>query len=262
MIKIVRNELYNRLIILILCITIITIITIQYSNDLILWILNPIKEINNDFHNKIIYNMINKSYSIFDTEKKKEYITNIKIDYIPSYEISVKIEQIWNMTTKIIIHINGIWCIVIIYTQIIIALLPSIYKTEKEIIKRKYIYNITIIMWSIITTHTIWTQIYWQISLHNYYEYNYYEIDIMFDINNYINNYIKIIYITIIIIKIKKKKELIILIISTWLLKILNNIESIYIYLIWKFKNKIIIEKKKIKQIKNNMLQNLNKMEK
>jgi len=75
-------------------ITLTTIISIIYANDIMLLLLNPIKEVNNDIHNNLIYKIINNSYSQFDMEKKKEYIINKKIDYLPSCEISIKVESI------------------------------------------------------------------------------------------------------------------------------------------------------------------------
>lgn len=264
MINVIKKELINRIIILMICILIITLITIQYSNDIILWILNPIKQSNQDFHNKLIYNIIHNSFNSFDTEKKKVVITdiNIKIDYIPSYEISIDREKIYKITRNIIIHINCIILALIIYKNLILLSLPSTFKEEKKKIIHNYVKYVATIITGILYTQKVWTQIYFNISLHNYYEYNYYEIDILFDINNYINQYIKTIYITIAIIIIKKKEFVMWFIIIIWLLEILNNIESIYMCLIWLKKKNINEKKKKIHIMKNNMLLNLNKMEK
>ena len=244
MIQKIWIEWKNRILIIIMLTICITIITITYSNEIMLCIMNPIKEINNDLHNKIIYKIINLSYTQYDIEKKKEYIINEKIDYIPSCEISINIKNIWWINTKIILNSILFWAYIIIYYNIILTWLHSAYKHERQDIWKKYITHILKITTSIYLTQKIWTKIYWKMSLNNYYEYNYYEFDVHFDINEYINNYIKIIYITIIIMNIKNEKINIIILIIMWILKMNNIIETMYIYIIQKIIQEIHIWKK------------------
>jgi hypothetical protein len=207
-------------------------ILIQLSNNLMIFILNPVRYIDNDIHNRIIWSVINDSYEYFDIEYKKELIGFNAVNHIPSYEIAIHVKHVLKIQTIIIsnalllIYYMLMHCIVIIYVS------PSLYIMEKRRIKKLLLYNVINVLKSVVSTHMIWTQIYWQICIHNYYEHDYYEIDIVFDIGDYVLNYFKSIYVTIILLTIWNRNMIRITLFITLALYYCTIIELLYFYLI------------------------------
>jgi len=94
----VLTEIKKR--ILIISITVVfTILLLQITlNKIMLLLLNPLCVINIDIFNKITYNLINTSFDVFDIITEQNKKTEIKrythkLDYLPSFEISIPIQK-------------------------------------------------------------------------------------------------------------------------------------------------------------------------
>lgn len=231
----VGKELYNRINIIALALIILLLIEVQYINDIILLLIDPIKELHNDWYISIINHIVNATFEICDIEKQPEFLTEYMVDYIPSCEITIRSTVSNNIVTMLVIHISILTIVLILWYNIVLYTIPSMFTFEKQ----KYIYKqlrtVCLFVNSIVLTHTIWTHII-NLSLHNYSEFNYYEFDVDFDMYIYICKYIYTIYITFCLLllinttKLRKytKTMIFMMLIFLYVLQIINILELIY----------------------------------
>lgn len=106
MIRVTRKELHYRLCIIAIASIIILIIEVQYLNELIVLLFDPIKELQNDWYNELIHYLINGTFEMFDREWQPEYITEYTVEYIPSYEITIQSTIVHNTTTILAINLS------------------------------------------------------------------------------------------------------------------------------------------------------------
>lgn len=67
MLRNIKNELLHRLGITIISAIALLILETLYLNEVMLIMLSPMKDMHNDWHNAILYDIINNTYRIFDT---------------------------------------------------------------------------------------------------------------------------------------------------------------------------------------------------
>jgi len=230
----ILHDTYARLIMVSASVVVTMLIIIQVSNDILIWLLDPIREINNDFHNKIIWDIINNEYDSFDIDKCRTTIrythSGNEIDFIPSYELSVRIEHVSSITYWVVINSTALLCYIVLAHNVILSASPSLFGHERNRLARLLTRSMLCICASIFMTHNVWTIIYWQISLHNYYAYNYYEVDVIFDMHDYVTGYVKTVYLTIFILMNERGSLNNYIILSLWVLGYDSSMETAYFY--------------------------------
>ena len=252
----IKAELLKKIYAIIICAIIITLITLIFSNEIILILLNPVKEINNDWHNKIIYEIIEDSFEANDTTHINIYSTyscNESIDYIPSIELTFKINQMYSIVIIIICNVTLLCIIILITYEYWLTIIPSMYENERSTLRTLCATKILYVILSMLLTHNVWIYIYMNISLHSYNEYNYYEFDIDFDVNTYLYKYVLTNYLHLVVFNVNKKYSCIL----TIILMLTNNItyiEASYYILI----TYIITEVQQVVKTINNKLYHLN----
>lgn len=231
--------------------------------------MHPIKHIHTDWHMEIIYKVLNTSFEQYDTDDKN-FITKKKIltefDYIPVIEINMNVSNASMAVIKLIVHISILWTIILLKYQWFLICTPSMYKKEQKKAIITYIKDICIIVIAVTYTQEIWAYLYFNMSLHNYNELNFYEFDVDFDINEYINRYITALYIHIAIINIKKNNiiaQALLLLVVIGLIKLFELIYVATIFIIIKKIHyawgKIISNNRRITDLKKNYIIRINR---
>ena len=101
-----RHEATQRITIAICCILITSILSMMYTNELLVTLLNPMKAIHTDLHIEVIHQILNISFETYDKEVINEIcITDCMFDYIPTIEVNISVQ---NMNTAIFIIILNI----------------------------------------------------------------------------------------------------------------------------------------------------------
>lgn len=222
---------------------IVTMLTLLYTNEILTIILLPVKSVHTDWHMELLYKVINTSFDVYDTETtnaiKKEI--DAEFDYIPVIEINMNVSKSSLAVIKIIVNISIVSTLILLKYQVFLIYTPSLYIKERKKTIIKSAYGIVVVIIAAIYTQEIWTYIYFSISLHNYNEFNFYEFDIDFDINDYINKYIIALYIHIAILNTIKKKLSVTILTFVVITGVIPLFEFIYLAtILW-----IVIKKKR-----------------
>jgi hypothetical protein len=192
MLQNITKEITYRMSITIAAIIALLCIESQYINEIILIILQPLKEIHNDWNNALLYNVINKAFITLDATQTEltQIKVNTTIEYMPTCEISIKNDILNNTIIILTMHIIILTSSTIILYQLILFKMPSMYKHEQNIYIKEKINLLFILFVAALLTHSLWAKLYMNIAFHNYKEFNYYEFDVDFDIHTYITQYI------------------------------------------------------------------------
>ena len=269
LVKKLAFELQNRITILICSICLVTILTVLHTNEIITILLNPIKNIHTDWHMELIYNVLNTSFEQYDTDYSN--VINKKngrddFDYIPVIEVNMNVSNASIAIIKIILHISILWTITILKYQLFLICTPSLYKKEQKTALINYIKEICIIAIAVTYTQEVWAYIYFNMSLHNYNEFNFYEFDVDFDVNEYINRYITAIYVHIAILNIKKTHIIASVLLLVVVIGIIKLFELLYVATIFVIIKKthdawinIISNNRRIKDLKKHYIIRINR---
>jgi hypothetical protein len=218
---------------------------------------------------ELIYNVLNTSFEQYDTDYSNVINkTNGRddFDYIPVIEVNMNVSNASIAIIKIILHISILWTITILKYQLFLICTPSLYKKEQKTALINYIKEICIIAIAVTYTQEVWAYIYFNMSLHNYNEFNFYEFDVDFDVNEYINRYITAIYVHIAILNIKKTHIIASVLLLVVVIGIIKLFELLYVATIFVIIKKthdawinIISNNRRIKDLKKHYIIRINR---
>lgn len=118
--------------------------------------LDPIREKNNDINDKILYTVILESFNS-NNGLNIDTIVNVNnvIDYIPTYEINIKSDQVYNIPVIISINVTILICYIVYIFEKMILLSYSCYIHEKLSLYISVLRNIIIVILSVLLTHYV-----------------------------------------------------------------------------------------------------------
>jgi hypothetical protein len=232
------TELYSRTNIIITAYIVVILIVTQYISELLIFLLNPVLEIHNDWYNFMLQHIISNTFETYDTDSLQFSIHDHAVEYIPSCEITIR-NNILNATIAIItIHTSILIMAVIILYHCALCTIPSLFAFEKKKYIWTLVYYMALFVFSVVLTHHLWTHIFLNFALHNYSEFNYYEFDVDFDMHYYIHKYILANYITFISLfiihryKITSLKTIVLILILLYIMQTINILEICYYIII------------------------------
>jgi hypothetical protein len=192
------------------------------------------KAIHADWHLEMVYTILNISFDQFDTECKTEIsVVAHEFDYIPTIEVNISVHNMNTALIKIILHINVLVMYVLFQYYKHLTITPSLYRKEMHASVGTLFTETTLMCVAMLYAHYMWAYIFFNISLHNYNEFNFYEFDVDFDLHTYINKYVISIYIHMLILNITKKQTLYTILTMSITVGIINYVEIIYFVTIW-----------------------------
>jgi hypothetical protein len=211
-----------------------TILSITYTNELLVTLLNPMKAIHTDWHIEMIHSILNVSFDTYDTEVKKELsIVEKKFDYIPTIEVNISVNNMNTAILKLILNINMLVAYALYKYHRYLTITSSLYKKEMLDSISKCLTETSIMCLSFWYAHKMWAFMYFNISLHNYNELNFYEFDVDFDVNEYIKKYVVSLYIHMLILNLAHRHTIFIMLTLCMAIGIIQYFELIYYITIW-----------------------------
>ena len=116
--------------------------------------LDPIREKNNDINDKILYTVILESFNS-NNEINIYTVDNIHMDYIPTYEINLKSDQVYYIPVIISINATILICYIVYILEKMLLLSNSCYLHEKRSLYLSIMRKIIIVVLSALLTHYI-----------------------------------------------------------------------------------------------------------
>lgn len=211
-----------------------TILSMMYTNELIVTLLNPIKAIHTDWHISVLHRMLNISFETYDKEVINEIcITERTFDYIPTIEVNISVQNMNTAVFLIILNINVLITYVLFKYYRHITVAPSLYKKEMYNSIGMCLTETSILCLACVYAHHMWAFMYFNISLHNYNELNFYEFDVDFDMHEYIKKLVLSLYIHMLIMNISQRHVLFMILTLCLTIEAVQYFEIIYYIIIW-----------------------------
>lgn len=111
----------------------------NHVNEIIIIVLSPIKGMHNDWHNNILYGIINHA---FESDIIQKIDNAAQVEYFPSCEISITNAGIHSTITYITVHLLAITLYASTAYHITLYRMPSLFKHENKsnmFLQAKYI---------------------------------------------------------------------------------------------------------------------------